>query len=171
MRVTARTRSKQTGVARHGRSGRSWRRRRDPGGVGASIAMNIAPMIDVSFLLLIFFLVTTTFERAEGILASDLPRDTRTPSVALPVSPIVIRLAPDGVSGDDVAIRFDHFEYEPEDFAALPGVLAQIHEEPGFDRQTPVVIVAENDVRWDHVVNCWNAALRAHCERIAFAEP
>ena len=49
--------------------------------------------------------------------------------------------------------------------------LQEIHRRPGFDRDTPVVIVAEHDVRWDHVVSCWNAALRADCTRIAFGEP
>lgn len=135
------------------------------------VTVDLSPLMDIVFLLLIFFLVTTTFERAEGLLASDLPRDTGAPSVALPISPIVIRLAPSGAGADDVAISIDRFENVPQDFEALPGMLVQIHERPGFDRQTPIVIVAENNVRWDHVVNCWNAALRAGCERIAFAEP
>lgn len=161
----------RSGLRRGGRRGRSWCRRSGTGGVGASIAVNFAPMIDVTFLLLIFFLVTTTFERAEGILASDLPRDRGAPVVALPVSPIVIRLAQTGVSAEDITIRIDRFQDGPRDFEELPGVLARIHQQPGFDKQTPVVIVADNDVRWDHVVNCWNAALRAECERIAFAEP
>jgi biopolymer transport protein ExbD len=153
------------------RTGVSGRTRPAASGVGAAIAVNFAPMIDVTFLLLIFFLVTTTFERAEGILASDLPRDSGAPAVALPVSPIVIRLAPDESDLDGVTIHIDYFDYAPGDMDSLPATLGRIHQEPGFDKQTPVVIVAENDVRWDHVVNCWNAALRAGCERIAFAEP
>ncbi len=171
MGATERSASRRAGFMGGGRPGRSWRRGRGPGGVGAAIAVNFAPMIDVTFLLLIFFLVTTSFERAEGILASDLPRDRGTPMVALPLSPIVIRLSQTGVKAEDIAISIDRFDPVPQDFEELPAVLAQIHQRPGFDKQTPVVIVAENDVRWDHVVNCWNAALRAGCERIAFAEP
>ncbi|MGB2985524.1 MAG: biopolymer transporter ExbD, partial [Phycisphaerae bacterium] len=145
------------------------RRRRTARGI--PMAVNLAPMIDVAFLLLIFFLVTTTFERAEGILASDLPDASRAPAVALPISPIVIRLTQAGEGHEDFTIGIDRFEGVPQDFAALPAFLRQIQEHPGFDKQTPVVIVADNDVRWDHVVNCWNTALRAGYEKIAFAEP
>lgn len=138
---------------------------------GVPIAVNLAPMIDVTFLLLIFFLVTTTFERAEGILASDLPEAGQVQAVPLPISPIVIRLTQQGPGHDDYAIRIDRFENVPQDLEELPVFLRQIQQQPGFDKQTPVVIVAGNEVRWDHVVGCWNAALRAGCSRVAFAEP
>ncbi len=128
-------------------------------------------MIDVTFLLLIFFLVTASFERAEGILASKLPKDTGAPAVALPISPVVVRLMETGPGHDDYTISIDHFENVPARFTELADYLRQIQQLPGFDKQTPVVIVAENEVRWDHVVSCWNAALRAGCESIAFAEP
>ena len=161
----------------------TWARRHRPGGKhaqgrhprrrrgGVPIAVHLAPMIDVTFLLLIFFLVTTTFERAEGIIASDLPEVGALPAVPLPISPIVVRISQTGPGHDDYAVRFDRFEGVPQDFAALPDFLRQVHEQPGFDQQTPVVIVAENDVRWDHVVDCWNAVLIAGCQRVAFGEP
>lgn len=148
---------------------RRWRARFTARGV--SIGVNLAPMIDVTFLLLIFFLVTTTFERAEGVLASDLPEMGAVPAVPLPVSPIVIRLVQTGPGHDDFTITIDRFQEVPKDFDTLPDYLREIQQQPGFDVQTPVVIVSEHDVRWDHVVGCWNAALRAGCERIAFGEP
>lgn len=137
--------------------------------VGSTIAVNLAPMIDVTFLLLIFFLVTTTFERAEGILSSELPATDASAATPLPISPIVVRLTPDGVTGCTILV--DGLDFIPEDFAQLVDVLKSVQRQPGFDVQTPVVIVAEQNVRWDHVVECWNAALRAGCKRIAFAEP
>lgn len=138
---------------------------------GATLSIQLAPMIDVTFLLLIFFLVTTTFERAEGILASDLPQTRAQPAVALPISPIVIRISQAGSTGDEYKIDIDRFEDVPRSFAELSGFLVQLQDQPGFDRSTPVVIVAGNNVRWDHVVGCWNAALRAECTKIAFADP
>jgi len=146
-------------------------RRRRAGPRGTQIAVSFAPMIDMTFLLLIFFLVTTTFERAEGILASQFPRDAGAPAVALPLSPIVVRLRQNGPEHGDFDIAVDHFGNTPRDFAELTDVIHRIHDEPGFDRETPVVIVTDDEVRWDHVVACWNAALRADCARIAFAEP
>ena len=148
---------------------RRWIRRGRSG--HAAITISLAPMIDMAFLFLIFFLVTTTFERAEGILTSKLPEDAGRPAVALPVSPIVIRLAPTGPENAGCSIRVDRFENVPQHVDALPDFFRRIHELPGFDRDTPVVIVPLDEVRWDHVVGCWNAALRAKCTKIAFAEP
>ena len=136
---------------------------------GPPFAVNIAPMIDVTFLLLIFFLVTTTFERAEGILASRLPKDTGlTPAVALPISPIIVHLSQVGPEGDDYAIRIDNFQNVPANFIELAEYFRQIQQWPGFDEETPVIIVASDAVRWDHVVGAWNAAVRAGCKNIAF---
>ena len=139
-------------------------------GSRVSIAVNLAPMIDVSFLLLIFFLVTTTFERAEGVLASKLPKDTGMPAVALPISPIVVRLSQVGPGENDYTINVDNFKNVPTGFVELGRYLRQIQNKPGFDAETPVVIVAGDDVRWDHVVGAWNAAVSAGCRNIAFGE-
>jgi len=152
------------------RSARRSSRRERHEARGISIAVNFAPMIDMTFLLLIFFLVTTTFERAEGILAGQMPKESHAPAVSLPLSPIVVRVAQSGPNHDDYEIRIDRFTRAPASSQELTDVLRQIHNQPGFDEKTPVVIVAENEVRWDHVVGCWNAALRAGCERIAFGE-
>ncbi len=134
--------------------------------------VNIAPMIDVSFLLLIFFLVTTTFERAEGILSSSMPAEQgERAAVALPISPIVVRIQKTGEMHEDFAIKIDRFDGAPQTFDALPDFLRGLFKMPGFDEETPIVIVAANDVPWDHVVACWNAVVRAGSKKIAFAEP
>ena len=170
------SRNGEPGAPKNGREGggevaplRSRRRRFEPRGV--SFAVNIAPMIDVTFLLLIFFLVTTRFERPEGLLASEMPTDSGAPAVGLPLSPIVVRLSQTGPEFDDVDISIDKFTGTPESPDELVLYLRDIQRQPGFDKDTPVVIVAEDEVRWDHVVGCWNAALRAGCTRIAFGEP
>ena len=136
------------------------------------MALNLAPMIDVTFLLLIFFLVTTTFKRAEGVFASHLPKTAGRPAAALPISPIVVRISPAAggdPAGDDYRIRIDNFTRAPQTFEVLARFLVDIQGNPGFDRKTPVVIFPAPQVRWDHVVNCWNAAVRARCQNITFA--
>lgn len=128
----------------------------------------MAPMIDMTFLLFSFVLVTSNFERPEGVLASQLPQSTAS-SVALPFSPIVVRLSQAGPA-DGPEIRIDRFTDSPRTLAELPGLLAEVQRRPGFDRDTPVVIAAGDEVQWDHVVGAWNAALRAGCTNIAFSE-
>lgn len=148
-----------------------WRRKEHGKARPPSIALNMAPMIDMTFLLFSFVLVTSTFERPEGILASEMPRQGGAIAVALPFSPIVIRLGQTGLGEQDYTIRVDRFANPPARFAELPDFLRGIQSEPGFDKETPVVIVADDDVSWDHVVSCWNAALLAECKNIAFAAP
>lgn len=149
--------STRAGAARRGRARQ-----------GSPITLNLAPMIDVTFLLLLFFLVTTTFGRPEGILASDLPPEQGAASVSLPLSPIVVRVRQDGPRVEDYLIHIDHFERVPGNFTELADMLRALQREPGFDEHTPVVIVPDGSVAWDHVVNAWNAALRAGARTVVF---
>lgn len=167
-RSTTQRSTRHTDGAKSGRVRRYRRTRRKRGTV---IAVNLAPMIDMSFLLLIFFLVTTTFERAEGLLSSRLPEDAGgAPAVALPLTPIVIRLETTGPAATPCSIRIDRFENVPQSFGELSAYLVRILQQPGFDDQTPVVIMAGDDVAWDHVVDCWNAAVRAGCRKLIFGQ-
>lgn len=145
-----------------------WSKRLHARGRTLPFSMNIAPMIDVTFLLLIFFLVTTTFEKAEGLLASQLPQDRGRPAVALPVSPIVIQLDQIGPGEEDYQISLRNVQRIPVSFEELADILRMILDRPGFDTETPVVIQAGERVRWDHVVNAWNAAVRCEFANIAF---
>ena len=142
---------------------RSKRRNRS----GLQMTLNLAPMIDVTFLLLTFFLVTTTFKRAEGVFAAVLPKDAGAPSAALPISPIVVRISQVNLGG--YLIRIDNATRSPQTFDELARFLVDFQANPGFDRQTPVVIYPAPVVEWDHVVNAWNAAVRAKCTNITFA--
>jgi len=131
-----------------------------------------APMIDMSFLLLVFFMTTTRFSTPEGVLSSQMPAygaGGTGPAVALPLTPLVLRVhsAPDTAGGFTVSI--DRFENAPSGLSGLPQFLGGILKEAGFDADTPLILVADDAVQWDHVVNVWNVALRAGWKNIAFA--
>jgi biopolymer transport protein ExbD len=134
-----------------------------------------APMIDMSFLLLIFFMTTTRFAKPEGLLTSEMPKyaggSGSGPAVPLPESPIIIRLTPMGPGPEDYAIRIDGFGQAPTRIDGLSEFLRGVQQRPGFDRKTPVIIMAHDEIRWDQVVKCWNAVLVAGCENVAFATP
>jgi biopolymer transport protein ExbD len=141
------------------------------GGKNVTLNLNMVPMIDVTFLLIIFFAVTTTFKRAEGLLTAKLPAGNAGGSAVaapLPVHPVVIRLQQSGDGPGDYRIVIEQFVNHPATFGELTEFLRGIQGNPGFSAETPVVIAAESEVNWDHVVNCWNAALRAGCRNIAF---
>jgi len=144
------------------------RRRRAPRELTA-LTLNLVPMIDVVFQLIIFFVVANTFERAEGILPSRLPRQSGLANqVASPIIPIVIDLEQTGDGPTDYVIRVERFVNTPTTFNELAAFLRDVQSHPGFDDETPVVIRAANDVLWDHVVGCWNAAVRAKYKSISF---
>ena len=133
------------------------------------LTLNLAPMIDVVFLLLIFFISTTTLERAEGVLPSRLPRHSGlTGRIAPPITPIVIHVRQTGPGLTDYSLRVESFANTPTTFNELASFLTDVQANPGFDDETPVVIQASPDVLWDHVVGCWNAAVRAGCKCISF---
>lgn len=128
-------------------------------------------MIDMSFTMLIFFVATTTFDRPEGVLASKLPREQgEFIAPALPLSPILVRLSSDGDPLRCV-IRIDRVARPPQNFTELSQTLKDLQQQPGFDDQTPVVLMSEDNVAWDHVVGAWNAAVRAGFKNLVFGQP
>ena len=137
--------------------------------LSSPFVLNLAPMIDVTFLLLIFFLVSTTFGRPEGILSSRMPKGPDAPAVQLPISPIVVRLTPEGDGSNHCLIQIDHVRQQPAGFTELAQLIRELQQRPGFDRDTPVIIVPQQRVAWDHVVEAWNAALRGGARNLAFA--
>jgi len=151
------------------------KRRRSADRPSATALMNLgrfASMIDLSFLLLIFFLTTTRFSRPEGLLSAPMPREggSVASSIALPLTPIVVRLRMSQDAAGAVALTVNDEENPPRTFAELTGVLRGFQQWPGFDQETPIVLVAADEVPWDHVVSAWNAALHAGCTRIAFGD-
>ncbi len=131
---------------------------------GSSVmTVNLTPAIDITFNLLIFFLVATTFKAAEGILPSEVPTDQGLlEATPLPISPITIRLRQIGDGPGDYKIAIDNWRRQPDTFLDLTRVLEGLLEKPGFDRETPVIILPHSGVQWDHVVNCFNAIRRVN---------
>lgn len=131
---------------------------------------NLTPMIDVVFNLLIFFLCMGGFSRPEGLLPSRLPKHHGVVAGdELPTTPIRIVLKQHGVGDQDYSIRIEQRARHPADFAELAQMLAGLRESPAFAADSRVIIVADGNVRWDHLVNAFNAAMVARLENISFA--
>lgn len=63
----------------------------------AELSLNLAPMIDVVFLLLIFFMVATTFAEKTKTLEVDLPTAESGETSSEPMEEVVVDLAKDGL--------------------------------------------------------------------------
>ena len=74
--------------------------------------LEIAPLIDVSFLLLIYFLVTSTLEKREADLGLTLPTENPDSSaVQVEIDQMMIVVDPDGASRE-----LEGLAYRPKDY-------------------------------------------------------
>lgn len=137
-----------------------------------SMQLQLTSMIDVIFLLLIYFVVTATFVQDEGVLTTKLPAIGQSSQVSeLPTlsSEMVIQLIPDGPSG--VQIRVD--SQAVASFTELFEVVKGLQDSPQsigiYAADDPVKIKPEPQVRWEYVVNAMNAAVRAGYSNVQFS--
>ncbi|MDG2030140.1 MAG: biopolymer transporter ExbD [Phycisphaerales bacterium] len=144
----------------------------------ARAGLNITPMIDVVFQLLIYFLVATNFALGEQVFRLDLPdrggvSSNRDP-FELDEEPLRIRVRSSGEDGQVIALSIEGPYPQPEDLEDLENYLARSLERSGsalFMDDHPVVIVPGPDTRWEHVVATFNAAVRAGFRSVVFAPP
>lgn len=144
---------------------RSRRRQR-----GLGISLNLTPMIDVVFLLLFFFLVVTRFGTPEGMLPARLPAEAAATAFDIPRTPLRVRFLADPAAPETCQVSIDRFADAPMPMTSLLEAFRRIRaSHPGFDDpDTPVHLLAGDDVLWDHVVNAFNAGLAAGYEKIYF---
>ncbi|MEM9802781.1 MAG: biopolymer transporter ExbD [Planctomycetota bacterium] len=79
----------------------------------AELALNLAPMIDVVFLLLIFFMVATTFADKEKEMSLELPGAESGEVQERQIEEIVVNVLADG------ALRVDDVEHDRESLREL----------------------------------------------------
>jgi biopolymer transport protein ExbD len=154
-----------------------WIRRRKSRRV-FSFTLNLTPMMDVMFNLLIFFIVTSAFTLPEGVLEARLPRTagiSASAAMAVPVVPIRIYLEPASAGEVSVirvstSLKADAASLNlAKDFDDLYTLLESLKQRAGIGEATPVIIAAKPRVSWDQVVNAYNAAVRAKYKNVVFA--
>ena len=129
----------------------------------------LTPMIDVTFLLLVFFLLTCQFRVAEGQILAKLP-DISGPDVApaLKTKPIDIKLVAVGESGARWEVSGGGGDAHSG--MELRGILVRLRAEYADDNLPAVLIKPNRNVRWEHTVEAYNQAVIAEFKKIAFAE-
>lgn len=143
--------------------------------------LNLTSMIDVIFQLLIYFVITASFMLDEGVLTAKLPQGSGSPVAAneLPPEKINIRLM--GVASDDTLVLIERgslaHPVKYASFSELAADLDQLRIDPEigqaggiYQPDDPVIIEPQGTVRWQHVVNAFNAAVAAQYTNVSFAE-
>ena len=140
--------------------------------VRTPMRLNLTAMIDVIFLLLIYFVLTAAFTQGEGVIAAKLPSGSG-PSAGPepPKRELKIRLAEVGRSGVAISVQRER----PRSFAELASMLERWRFGPNnpagiYKDDSPILIEPEGNVRWQHVVNAFNAAVKAKYRNVSFAQ-
>ena len=127
------------------------RRREEPG-------VNLTPLIDVVFLLLIFFMVSTTFTRETRLLV-DLPEADAAPATEAPQQ--IELLVDEGggyrVNGEALVDQ------------RVRTIQAALYEYSGGDTTIPLLISADADARHAAVVRAMDAAGQMGFSRLSIA--
>ena len=156
------------------------RHRRGASAGGGGVQLNLTAMIDVVFLLLVYFMVATEFKVGEEIYRLDLPERQQAQRELDPFD-----LDEEPLRIDVASTEFGRLRYrlavegpypQPEDFEELYRFLEdrQINEYTTgglFEPDHPIIIEPTRTTTWAHSVEAFNAAARARYTNIVFASP
>ena len=148
-------------------------RRRTP----PQISLNLTSMIDVVFLLLIYFVVATNFKLGEEVYRMDLPeRSSMQPSdpFDLDDEPLRIVVRSLGPAPDAYQLRLEGPWERVVTFDDLYVFLeGRRIGAPGsrglFAVDHPIVVDPASDARWEHAIGAFNAAVRAAYENVTLS--
>jgi biopolymer transport protein ExbD len=121
------------------------------------LELNITPLIDIVFLLLIFFMVSTTFQK-ESELRVQLPEATR--QAQPPSEPLEIVISAEGqyaVGGRELSDN------------RLATVVEALERVAGDDRDQPLVVRADARTPHQAVVRAMDAAARLGLRNLSIA--
>ena len=150
--------------------------------------MEMTPMIDVTFLLLIFFMCTLKFKTLEGKLSAFLPKDVGVNTAdADPIEKVEILLEmikegkrmhpfkPGEPWNEIPGTRFIYDSSRIVEYSIGPrttrdlGVLQErLHQLHGADKERPATIDAREGVVYADVVKVLDAAMNADFEEVTF---
>lgn len=121
---------------------------------GAIGALTITPLIDVVFLLLIFFLVASRFSEEERQLDLDLPSVSEAMSVTAPINEIVINIDREGKFFIDGSFR---------QIEQVEQILSRAQSNNPLSQA--VVIRADKQTDWNFVATAMNL-----CKKVGIEE-
>ncbi len=147
-------------------------------GVASSgVKLEIAPMLDVTFLLLVFFLCVVRFKTLEGRFDTFLPNDGRPTSreetTELPIE-VRITKTPDGSTiavGRQVVERISHRQTGADTEIRLPQLAAEVARLSARLPGTPVLIDPDPQVPNGHVVAVLDTLVMHEITNVRFAAP
>jgi len=138
--------------------------------------LNLTSMIDVVFLLLIYFMVATEFRSAEASFPMDLPEKGRNAALVLDDEPLVVLVESSGTMPGDVRVQLEgpwksiHSLLELKNF--LKANRADGFGSGGLFTPThPIIVRPNNETRWEHAMAAYNTLVEARYTNITLGKP
>ena len=128
--------------------------------------LQIAPLIDVVFLLLIYFMVTSSLKRSEADLSMSLPSNVaQTKELKMPDEQIIEVRA----NGAIVLNELQYKEPDKSDLKQLEQTLLRYREASQALQTTPMItIAAEDNAVHERVIDAMNACAGAQISSVTF---
>ena len=119
-----------------------------------SLQLDMTPLVDVVFLLLIFFLVTSVFKKEELALLLNLPSAEKGEKL-LEKREISIELSENSVALNGVKL----------DMAELDSELSKVNE-----KKRPVVLRIDRSVRYERIIDLFNTLKKYELNNLVLVE-
>ena len=131
-------------------------------GVRRRVAVSMTPLIDVVFLLMVFFLMTINFEKPEEVLAHRLPQlgNEASDDPSKDWEKVELKLEIIRESGQ---LKLQLQERTLENYDDLLGYLTELPED------ITIIIEAADDVPYKHIIGVYNSCLKANKTDIVFS--
>ncbi len=133
-------------------------------------------MIDVVFLLLVYFMAATEFKLGEEIYRLDLPQRGQADPFDLPRDPLRIIVTSSGPDGYTLRLSGPAQLGPDADFGQLYELLRESRRSEAaagglLDADHPLIVEPGAGARWEHAMEAFNAAVRARYTNVTFAPP
>ncbi len=125
--------------------------------VEASEKINLTPMLDVVFIMLIFFIVTATFVKEIGLDVNQ-PENKEPETIDPDKKSIVVKIS----NRDRIIIA-----QRDVDIRAVRANIERLHAE---NPEAPVIIQPHGDATMKTVVHCYDSARQAGVYNVSFAD-
>jgi hypothetical protein len=119
----------------------------------------------------ILFVMGGCARPSEGEIRANTPEVVHAPVRAL--AQVTIELSPAGIDGAGVSMRVKEEDKPLANVEELFAYLTQLKQQSGEGFRDIKIIIRPTDgrVRWEHVVNAFNQAVRARFRLVGFAGP
>ena len=128
------------------------------------VGFQIAPMVDVVFVLLLFFMASAGSQILERELNISLPSGRSAKASGPPPTPVIIDIGADGiVRMNDSIVDTPEDRQLPELRAKIKGYIER------FSDKDPVIIRPDDNARQERIIDVLNSAAAAGVKNLTFS--